>query len=388
MKRILLVIAAGVAVLLILFIAGGTLAAQLGLPTFCFSTPEGRLLALPCPVEPSRLAALSPQLPHAPASDTHPLVVDTDMAADDWMAILYLLQRPDVDVKAITVVGTGEAHCGAGMHNALALVALMGRPDIPVACGRATPLRGNRTFPESWRARVDTLLGLSLPQNTHAPYPGSATELLKQVINESQQKMHVVALGPLTNLAELLEADPSLADKLQMVTIMGGAIDVPGNVGPSSGIRNGAAEWNIYIDPHAANVVLHSGAPVTLTPLDATRGVPVTTDFYWRIARDRQTPAAEFVYRVLMQKTNDILAGGYYFWDPLAVVIVTEDQLATFRTLSIAVIEDEGPYCGRMQASADGHGIRVATAADRAVFEAIFLNTLNGRVLTRDEQDH
>ena len=72
-----------------------------------------------------------------------PVIIDTDMAGDDWLAILYLLNRPDVSVQAITVTGTGEAHCGPGIKHALSLTALAGQPDIPVSCGRETPLQGD-----------------------------------------------------------------------------------------------------------------------------------------------------------------------------------------------------------------------------------------------------
>jgi pyrimidine-specific ribonucleoside hydrolase len=76
-----------------------------------------------------------------------PAIIDTDMAGDDWMAILFLLQRPDVNVIAITVTGTGEAHCGPGIRHALDLVLLAGRPKVPVTCGHEMPVIGNHAFP-------------------------------------------------------------------------------------------------------------------------------------------------------------------------------------------------------------------------------------------------
>src|SRR5215467_9858351 len=112
-------------------------------------------------------------------------VVDTDMAADDWMALLYLLRRPDVAVKAITVTGTGEAHCGPGMRHALGLVALANRGDIPVACGRDTPLQGAHAFPSAWRADVDNLYGLALPNATTSIAQQNAVDLLTSVIQSS-----------------------------------------------------------------------------------------------------------------------------------------------------------------------------------------------------------
>src|SRR5262252_1353428 len=146
-------------------------------------------------------------LPVVTTTTTAPrsFVVDTDMAADDWMALLYLLRRPDVAVKAITVSGTGEAHCAPGVRHALDLVAFANRAMIPVACGRDTPLQGRHTFPTSWRAGVDSLLGLTLPTGPPTQAPQSAVELLTSAIESSPHKVVVVTLGPLTNLAEAFQ---------------------------------------------------------------------------------------------------------------------------------------------------------------------------------------
>jgi pyrimidine-specific ribonucleoside hydrolase len=192
--------------------------------------------------------------------------------------------------------------------------------------------------------------------------------------------MTIITLGPLTNLAEALQAAPKIAENIEMVYIMGGAVDVPGNVGFShAGIDNAVADWNIYVDPRAAAVVLQSGLPVTLVPLDATNHVPVTTNFIKRLKDFRETPEAMFVFDVLSQtQYNDFVQdGSYYFWDPLAAVILTENSLATFETQTITVIEEEGNQSGRTQASEGGTPVRVAVDADTERFEQLFLDTLN-----------
>jgi inosine-uridine nucleoside N-ribohydrolase len=313
------------------------------------------------------------------ALDAQPFIVDTDMAPDDWLAILYLLGRPDVDVKAIIVTGAGEAHCGPGVRHALDLAALSGRPDIPVTCGRETPLQGDHVFPTSWRERVDNLLGLSLLENPNAPADEPAVDLLVRAVRESPQPVRLLTLGPLTNVAEALKAEPLLVDNIQRITIMGGAVGVPGNVGPSSDIENDVAEWNIYIDPQAAEIVFRSGAPVTLVPLDATDHTPLTMDFYRRLKRDRKTPVAQFAYRVLTQILDFIRGGAYYFWDPLAAAIATEESLAAYEDQPLVVIEEEGPQSGRTMVHQQGSFIRVAVSADRDRFETLFLDALNGR---------
>ena len=325
-------------------------------------------------------SSLEPITPHAIAADARPVVVDTDMAPDDWLAILYLLGRPDVDFQAITVTGAGEAHCSAGTRNALDLVALAGQPDIPVACGREAPLEGNHAFPTEWRKRVDDLLGLALPENSREVSGESAVALLTRIIQGSPQKVDLIVLGPLTNVGEALEAEPELVMNLEMITVMGGAVEVAGNVGPSSNIENEVAEWNIYVDPRAAAQVFGSGAPITLVPLDVTSYVPVTMNFYRRLEGDRTTSVAEFVYRVLEAQGEYVRAGRYYFWDPLAAAIATEEGLGTFQEMSLVVVEEEGTESGRTLESEKGFVIRVAKTTDREQFEALFLNAVNGRL--------
>lgn len=295
---------------------------------------------------------------------------------------LYLLNRPDVSVEAITVTGTGEAPCEPGIKNVMSLAALAGQPDIPVSCGRTTPLQGDHAFPAAWRARVDSMAGLTLPANPGSPASESAVALLADKIMSLPGKVTLIALGPLTNVAEALQFAPEIQENLEMVYIMGGAVDVPGNVGAShAGIDNSVADWNIYVDPRAAAIVLQSGAPVTLVPLDATNHVPVTANFVERLEDNRETPEAEFAYDVLSQPEYEefIRYGGYYLWDAIAAAILTDNSLASFETRNLTVIEAEGNQSGRTQASGNGRPVRVATdvAADR--FEQLFLDTLSAR---------
>ena len=324
--------------------------------------------------------SVRPEPSSSTASATKTVVIDTDMAVDDWMAILYLLQRPDVVVEAITVSGAGEAHCDAGTRNALDLAALAGDAEIPVSCGREDPLQGNHTFPASWRVFVDSLAGLSLPSNPNLPSTQTAVELLTSAIQSPPQKVVLVTLGPLTNVAEALQSEPSLVANIEMIYIMGGAVTVPGNLQvPGVDIDNSVAEWNIYVDPHAAAVVFESGAPITLVPLDATHHARVTVAFYRRLGADHTTPEADFVYQVLTGMQDFINSGEYFFWDPLAAAVAIDESLVTIQPETLRVVEEEGPESGRTLAAGDGSTMRVCTAADGPRFEEVFLDTLNGR---------
>lgn len=323
------------------------------------------------------IGAATPTPPGAAVGTS--VVIDTDTGADDVMAILYLLQRSDLNVEAITVAGTGLAYCDAGTRYALGLVALAGADDIPVACGREEPLQGSNAFPLMWRVDENSFQALSLPEGGTVS-DQTAVELLISTIESSPQKVTLLTLGPLTNVAEALQQRPALVDNLEMIYIMGGAIDVLGSMIQVSLIQtNYVAEWNIWIDPHAANLVLESGAPITLVPLDATNQVPITIFFYEALKDNHATPEATAVYDLLTAKPS-IYQGGTYFWDPLAAAILTDESLATFETRRLTVVEEGAEESGHTVVTDDGAEVRVAVSADALCFEEKFLSTLNGGV--------
>jgi inosine-uridine nucleoside N-ribohydrolase len=313
-----------------------------------------------------------------PSSHPRLVVIDTDMAVDDWMAILYLLQRPDIKVLAITVVGTGEAHCEPGVRNALGLVALAGKSGIPVACGRDTPLQGNHVFPEAWRQGVDSLYGLNLPEGSNPASGQSAVELLPSTIQSAPEKVYLLTLGPLTNLAEALQNDPTFTENLDRIFIMGGALQVPGNVGNSDpSIDNQAAEWNFYIDPLAAKIVLESGAPITLVTLDSTNQVPLDSAFYRQLSAHHNSPEADFYYDLLTQNMDMVTISGTSFWDTLTASILADQSLVSFMFRPIQVVTDAGSQEGATRLAQSGAFIRIPVTVERERFIRDFLNTLN-----------
>jgi inosine-uridine nucleoside N-ribohydrolase len=303
-----------------------------------------------------------------------PILIDTDMSQDDWMAILYLLQHSEVEVLAITVTGTGIAHCDPGVQNTMNLLALAGNPDIPVACGRETPLQGDHAFPAEWREGPDAMLGLSLPQNSNPLPEGTAVDLLTTTVQDSPDKITVVALGPLVNLAEAFTAEPALVENVAMVYMMGGAVDVPGTVWIEGLIEDPVAEWNIWVDPLAAQQVFESGVPITLVPLDATNDVPIKYKFHREYEDTATTPEAQFVIEVtkILWQVPD-----YYFWDALCAAIATDESLTTLEERTLIVIIEEGAESGRLVEGENGTTMRVAFGADQERFERLFMTVLN-----------
>jgi pyrimidine-specific ribonucleoside hydrolase len=316
---------------------------------------------------------------HAP-SLTRQVIIDTDMAIDDWFAILYLLQKTDVSVLAITVAGTGEAHCGPGVKNGAGLVALAGHEPIPVACGVETPLRGKNTFPDGWRSWVDSVSGIRLKSGKNPNTAANAVDLLIATLEQAQEPVDLLTLGPLTNVAGLLTARPDLCSKIRGIITMGGAVKVPGNL-LDQVPGNTAAEWNIFVDPYAANVVFRSGIPVTLVSLDATNQVPLNMGFFQRVKDSAATAEAKFVAQVLEKNQGMLESGSWYFWDPMAATILVDESLAEYEMLPIQVVEDSGSQQGATIISSGAPGIRVAVSADGDRCKEEFLKTIRGNSL-------
>jgi pyrimidine-specific ribonucleoside hydrolase len=189
-----------------------------------------------------------------------PVILDCDPGHDDALAITLALARPELDVLGITTIG-GNSTLANTTRNALRVLALLDRPDIPVAAGPPDPLvRALETAPEVHGA--SGLDGADLPEPVSAPRPEGALEFLRATLEASPVPVTLIPVGPLTNIALLLRTYPRLAPRIAHVCLMGGAMRA-GNWTP-------AAEFNIWVDPEAARIEFRSGLPITMCGLDVT----------------------------------------------------------------------------------------------------------------------
>jgi pyrimidine-specific ribonucleoside hydrolase len=299
------------------------------------------------------------------------VIVDIDAAPDDMTATMYLLCHPSVSVVGIGV-SCGVSYVDHGVNNTLRVLEYMGIDDIPVAAGKDTPLEVNHSFPTPWREASNNSYGLSLPTTSLLPSPMNASEQIISLIESSSENVTIVALGPLTNVAIALQTEPAIKSKIDKIQTMGGAVDVPGNVGPESGdtIPNYVAEWNYWIDPHAAEIVYNSGVPITMVGLDATNQVPVTSDFRSRLGSVKKTPEAQFVF--------DATTVGLYFWDQLTAVSLTNPEVVASEKHCIEIVVDLIDYEGQTNSTDAGcANALVAMGADAEAFEYYYIGWIN-----------
>jgi inosine-uridine nucleoside N-ribohydrolase len=316
-------------------------------------------------------------LPSAPAPPAAvSLVIDTDVAPDDLVAIAFLLATPSVSIEAITVTGTGEVRCDAGLAIVFGLLDRLDAPDIPVACGPEIPTAGNHAFPPGFRENAERAAGLDLPDSAREAV-GDAVTLLADTFTEGSS-IRLLTLGPLTNVAIALDADATLASRIDSVWIMGGAVDVPGTVAGSPGFEsdNTAAEWNIYVDPAALATVLASDVAVRLVSLDGTNQVPVRPEFATEVIGLRAASPALGVLAELFDENPYMTGGDYFLWDPLAAIFAAGFEPGGFSSARIEVDVSEGSTSGATRRVDGEPNASYLTEVDADEAEAILLGTL------------
>jgi purine nucleosidase len=268
-------------------------------------------------------------------------VIDTDPGQDDAVAILVALASPEeLDVLAITAVA-GNVSIDKTLSNALALVELAGRPDVPVYRGSARPMVKELVTAEHVHGPTG-LDGADLPPPTLTEAPGHAVDHLTRLLMAREEPVTVCTLGPLTNIALALVKEPEVAAKIDQLVMMGGGSSEGGNTTP-------AAEFNVYVDPHAAHVVFTSGIPIVMMPLDVTHQA-ITTPQRLRRFRDLGTPAGDAVAGMLgfydrYDKRKYGLEGGPLH-DPTVIAYLLSPELFRGKEVAVEIETAPGPTQG------------------------------------------
>ena len=217
-----------------------------------------------------------------------PVILDCDPGHDDAIALILALASPELKVLAVTT-SAGNQTQEKTLNNALRILTLLGRDDIPVAAGAPKPLARELIIADNVHGESG-LDGPTLPDPAFAPQAMTGLELMVKCLRESPEPVTLVPTGPLTNIALLLAAHPELKPKIARIVLMGGAAGA-GNWTP-------AAEFNIYVDPEAADMVFKSGIPITMCGLDVTHEAQVMDEDIARV-RAIANPVARCVAGLL-----------------------------------------------------------------------------------------
>ncbi|MDA1256461.1 MAG: nucleoside hydrolase [Chloroflexi bacterium] len=279
------------------------------------------------------------------------VVIDTDPGVDDFLAIALALNSPELAIEAFTTTGGNAAlrHTNANM---LRILEALDGTAIPVYRGAQRPLVGS--FGDAEDVHGEGGLPIRLPTPVMRPRPGHAVKFLARRLANGPP-LTLIALGPPTNVARLFRDFPGSRRFVDRVVVMGGALDVPGNVTPY-------AEFNVWSDPEATAVVFESGVPVTLVGSDVCNRVRAH-------AADTPPPIDPVIGR-LVEAQFAARPGRYItLYDPLTVMAAVRPDILVLEPLAIEVDTTSGPERGRTRRSHVGTVIDVATDvnADAAI---------------------
>ncbi len=320
------------------------------------------------------------------------VILDTDPGTDDALAILLALNSPELSVDALTIV-PGNVDSAQGLANALTILGVAGRCDIPVARGAQHPLNQLLTVATYWHG-ADGLADIKLPGPPCKADPRFGPDLIIDLVHAHPHEVTLVALGPLTNIALAISKDPTIVGLVANLVVMGGSL--------SGGNVTGAAEFNIYNDPEAAQMVFAAGWTVTMVGSDVGSRTLLTAGQVNELAAHPgpQSRLATGIGRYIIAKSETWGTHGMAMYDPLAVAAVIDPSLVALQPMRIDV-ETRGELTrGETVANRSGTreihvlrgdhlevdrfepvaaNARVATAADSGRFLALLIRRLQDR---------
>ena len=296
------------------------------------------------------------------------VIIDTDPGIDDALALILALHSPELSVEAITTVNgnVGVDQCVRNSFRTLNAIAPPVFPPVARGCDR--PLKRSPVAAEQVHGR-DGLGGISkladadgnprYPEPTQSPLDRHAVDVILDLVQRYPGEITLVALGPLTNIATALEQNPKAMRDLGEVVIMGGSLDGRGNM-------TEFAEFNFYVDPHAAQRVVRSGLPATVVGLDVTHQTRLLLETVEQAAQKASTPLARFAYDIsagLIEGAAPRKAPGFHLHDPLAVGVAIDPTFVESRVFS-ARVETEGSTAGMLVAEEGSHQRAVSTGGE------------------------
>jgi len=294
-----------------------------------------------------------------------PFFIDTDTASDDAVALAMALTHPDVEVVGIGVVA-GNVPLDQGVQNALYMVELCELAGkVPVHAGCDRPLE----LPLSTAQKVhghDGMGDIGLELHGRTPTAGHAVDALLQAADRHAGALTLVTLGPLTNVAVALRRDPSLASKIERCVVMGAVADHIGNITP-------VAEFNMWVDPHAVEVVLGAGLPLEFVGWDISRHHAVIEPDLAAELRAIGTPLAQVCIDIQVCVSafcaSETKLSGFDLPDPIAMAYAIDPSVAT-RTRRLHCVVETQSHITRGMVVMDVLGLQHAPANALVVTEA------------------
>jgi len=278
------------------------------------------------------------------AQERIPIIFDTDFVMPPWddsMALMLALQSPEFEILGVTTVAGNES-VERATSDVLRMLEIAGQPGIPVYVGADMPMVHEKS--DFAVSNYGTWYSNEPPPEPPGGFASktaedhSAVSFIVDTVMSRPGEVTLVAIGPLTNIAQAIRAEPAFASSVKQLVIMGGAIaalpDGAGNITPN-------AEFNFWVDPEAAHVALRSGIPIELSPLNVSRKSALTIDWYREmVAVD--TPLTQLLKDTLGRRFESEPDRLWYMYDQIAVASIIDPTLVTSERLYVDVNIDHG----------------------------------------------
>lgn len=292
-----------------------------------------------------------------------------DGGVDDLISLFLLLQMEDVELAGVGVI-PADCYLEPAVYASRKIIDRFGQgKDVEVA---ASTSRGKNPFPKDWRMHaffVDALPVLNEAGKVAATLAEEAAhEHLVKVLRESDEKVTLVFIGPLTDLARALETAPDIEEKIEKLVWMGGTFLENGNVEEPE--HDGTAEWNAFWDPEAAKTVWDSSIEVDLIALESTNMVPLTIDVRNRWAAERQDIGIDFLgqcYAMVPPLVHFQTNSTYFLWDVLTTATIGKPELVKKKAVK-SIVHPDGASQGKTELSESGRAVNLVYEVDRDAF--------------------
>ena len=268
------------------------------------------------------------------------IIIDTDPGIDDAFTFLLALASPEIQLEALTTT-QGNVTVEKATRNALSILELGHASQIPVAQGSVLPL----VQPLRASADVHGESGIGnarLPEPSAQSIPQHAVDYLIERVLAEPGQISIFPIGPLTNIAMAIRKEPRFAEAVKELVIMGGAIQEGGNM-------TALAEFNIFVDPHAAHIVFHAGIPITLIPLDVTHKCLLKQEHVDRLMQI-DSPITRFIrdaISVYIKTSLELGHAGCALHDPLTLATILAPELFTLKEYYVDVDISGGVSMGK-----------------------------------------
>lgn len=307
-------------------------------------------------------------------------IFDAMMDLDDLYSLYLISRSKKANLLGVTVSGTRNYHYANAAENAASVLYLAHKTSIPVSKQLSPSFCQGHISSKNYFQKVsEEIRSYDLPPSPVLPLDETAIDLTRKIANSTEKKLTLLSVGGVTNVAHAITEHPSIKEKIERIIILGGSLHTTESITiPERSLWRFSAEYTINIDPCAANIVLTSGIPITVIPLDVTNLVPLNQLVLEKYAHPPKNAGTNFIMKVLQSGLEpNKLKASTPFWNMIAFMCLVDPKVVTLSKLPLKIITDPGNNFGSLITSDTGTMVDVCTDINPKLFYERFFSMIN-----------